>query len=153
MEPVPRVGTQGKQAMDLASLFNLTAQIEGMEWIVLLIIIAVLFLFGPQKLPELARSTGRALGEFRRGQMEVQREITQQFGTTAMDPRTREERAAQALGVSTGGKSDLQLKLDIARSLDKVPDGLVTAAAQALGLPSTSPTAILREQILKALNA
>lgn len=139
--------------MDIASWLNLTAQIEGMEWIVLLIIIAVLFLFGPQKLPELARSTGRALGEFRRGQMEVQREISQQFGASAADPRTKEERAAQALGVATSGKSDLQLKLDIARSLDKVPDNLVSAAASALGLPSTSPTSVLREQILKALNA
>ncbi len=138
--------------MDILSGLNLSAQIEGMEWIVLLIIIAVLFLFGPQKLPELARSTGRALGEFRRGQMEVQREITQQFGSGAADPRTREERAAQALGVPTVGKSDLQLKLDIARSLDKVPENLVTAAAQALGLPATSPTSVLREQILKALN-
>jgi len=138
--------------MDVASLLNVTAQIEGMEWIVLLIIIAVLFLFGPQKLPELARSTGRALGEFRRGQMEVQKEISQQFGASAADPRTREERAALALGVPTTGRSDLQLKLDIARSLDKVPDNLVAAAAQALGLPSTSPTAVLREQILKSLN-
>ncbi len=139
--------------MDLASMLNLTAQIEGMEWIVLLIIIAVLFLFGPQKLPELARSTGRALGEFRRGQMEVNREIAQQFGTNASDPRTKEQRAAQALGVTTTGKSDLQLKLDIARSLDRVPDNLVTAAAQALGLPATSATGALREQILEALKA
>ncbi len=138
--------------MDIASWLNVTAQIEGMEWIVLLIIIAVLFLFGPQKLPELARSTGRALGEFRRGQMEVQKEISQQFGPNAADPRTKEERAASALGVATAGKSELQLKLDIARSLDKAPDNLVSAAASALGLPSLSPTSVLREQILKALN-
>lgn len=138
--------------MDIASILNLTAQIEGMEWIVLLIIIAVLFLFGPQKLPELARSTGRALGEFRRGQMEVNREIEKQFGANAADLGSPEQRAAQALGVSTTGKTDLQLKLDIARSLDKVPDNLIGTAAKALGLPSTSPTTILREQILKALN-
>lgn len=138
--------------MDLSSILNLTTQIEGFEWIIILVIIAALFLFGPQKLPELARGTGRALGEFRRGQMEVQREITQQFGPNAADPRTKEERAAQALGVSTAGKSELQLKLDIARSLDKVPDNLVSAAAQVLGLPVTSPSSVLREQILKALN-
>ena len=135
--------------MDLAGWSNLSAQIEGMEWIVLLIIVAVLFLFGPRKLPELARSTGRAIGEFRRGRMEVEKEISTQF---AADAKTREQRAAQALGLATVGKSDLQLKLDIARSLEKVPDGLVATAAQALGLPVTSPTAALREQILKALN-
>lgn len=136
--------------MDLASWVNLTAQIEGMEWIVLLIIIAVLFLFGPQKLPQLARSTGRALGEFRRGKMEVEQEISQQFGP-AGDARTREQRVAQTLGVPTTGKSDLQLKLDIARSLDKAPDRVVDAAARVLGLPSASPKAILRDEILKAL--
>ncbi len=138
--------------MSLGDLWTIAAQIEGMEWIIILVIIAVLFLFGPSKLPELARSTGRALGEFHRGRLEVEREINQQFSANAADPRTREERAAQALGVPTGGKSELQLKLDIARSLDKVPDNLVTAAAQALGLPSTSPATILREQILKTLN-
>ena len=133
------------------SFVDLTAQIEGFEWIILLIIVAALFLFGPQKLPELARGFGRAMGEFRRGRMEVEKEITQQFGAGAADPRTREQRAAAALGVATTVKSDLQLKIDIARSLDKVPDNLVSAAAQALGLPSASPTAVLREQILKAL--
>lgn len=139
--------------MSLGDLLTITAQIEGMEWIIILVIIAVLFLFGPSKLPELARSTGRALGEFHRGRLEVEREINQQFTANTADPRTREQRAAQALGVATAGKSDLQLKLDIARSLDKVPDNLVTAAAQALGLPSTSPVTILREEIVKSLNA
>jgi len=138
--------------MSLGNLFSITAQIEGMEWIVLLIVIAVLFLFGPSKLPEMARGIGRALGEFRRGRLEIEREINQQFSASTADPRTREQNAAQALGVPTAGKSDLQLKLDIARSLDKVPDNLVTAAANALGIPATSPTAILREQILKGLN-
>lgn len=138
--------------MSLGDLLNITAQIEGMEWIIILVIIAVLFLFGPSKLPDLARSTGRALGEFKRGRLEVEREINQQFSANAVDPRTREQRAAQALGVTTAGKSDLQLKLDIARSLDKVPDNLVSAAAQALGIPSTSPAKLLREQILKTLN-
>ncbi len=137
--------------MSLADLLNVTAQIEGMEWIIILVILAVLFLFGPSKLPELARSTGRALGEFRRGRMEVEREMTQQFGAAA-DPRAREERAAQALGIATSGKSDLQVKLDIARALDRAPDNVLGVAAQALGLPSTSPSTVLREQILKALN-
>ena len=32
------------------------------------IIVAALFLFGPQKLPELARSLGSAMGEFKKAQ-------------------------------------------------------------------------------------
>ena len=134
----------------LASI-DLTAQIEGFEWIILLIIVAALFLFGPQKLPELARGFGRAMGEFRRGRMEVEKEITQQFSQE--DPRTKVERAAAALGISAAGKTDLQLKLDIARAVDKAPDNQVVNAAQSLGVfdASADPTR-LRELVIKALN-
>lgn len=139
--------------MNLGDLFNLTAQIEGMEWIILLIVIAVLFLFGPSKLPELARSTGRALGEFRRGRLEVEREIEHQFSGASISAHTPEERAAIALGLPTAGRSGIQLKFDIARSLDRIPDGALAVAAQALGIPAASPASLLRDEILKALNA
>src|SRR2546423_4676984 len=104
------------------SPIDITAQIEGIEWVVILIIIAVLLLFGPQKLPELARGVGRALGEFRRGRMEIEREITTEISQMdAREMRMRVEKAAGALGVSATGRSELQLKLDIARAVDKAP--------------------------------
>ncbi len=138
--------------MALVDLLNLTAQIEGIEWIILLIIIAALFLFGPQKLPELARGFGRALGEFQRGRMEIEREIRGQFAQPALDTRSREEHAADALGIPSAGKNEMQLKLDIARAIDKAPDDKVVAAAAALGVGSADadiPT--MRERVLKAL--
>lgn len=49
----------------------------GFEWIVILIVMAVLLLFGPKKLPELARGIGRSLGEFRRGRIEIEKEINE----------------------------------------------------------------------------
>ncbi len=132
-------------------VIDLTAQIEGFEWIILLIIVAALFLFGPQKLPELARGFGRAMGEFRRGRMEVEKEITQQFGQE--DPRVKVERAASSLGISTAGKTDLQIKLDIARAVDKAPDNQVVSAAQSLGVYDANADAQrLRELVVKALN-
>ncbi len=133
------------------SSIDITAQIEGIEWIILLIIVAVLFLFGPQKLPELARGVGRALGEFRRGRLEVEKEINQQFSEE--DPRVKVERAASSLGVATAGKSDLQIKLDIARAVDKAPDNQVVSAAQSLGVyDAGADMTRLRELIIKALN-
>ena len=45
----------------------------GMELAVILLI-AVL-LFGANKIPKLARSTGQAIGEFRRGREEIEREL------------------------------------------------------------------------------
>ncbi len=139
--------------MVVADMVNLTAQIEGFEWIILLIIVAALFLFGPQKLPELARGFGRALGEFQRGRMEIEREIRGQFSTAPVtDVRSREERIAAALGLATGGKSEVQLKIDIARAIDTVPDEKVTAAAAAIGVGSAdADIKTMRERILRAL--
>src|SRR5665811_2360262 len=41
------------------------------------IAIAALFLFGPQKLPELARSLGSAVGEFKKAQRASELELTE----------------------------------------------------------------------------
>lgn len=135
-------------------IWNTTAQIEGIEWIILIIIIAVLLLFGPKKLPELARGVGRALGEFRRGKMEVEREIrTEMSQLDTQDLRMRVEKAAGALGLPASGKSELELKLDIARAVDKAPDQQVVSAAQAMGVYSSGADVVrLKEQIIKALN-
>ncbi|MEM0200608.1 MAG: twin-arginine translocase TatA/TatE family subunit [Saccharolobus sp.] len=44
--------------------------------IILLVVIAVLF-FGSSKIPELFRSLGRAMGEFKKGRLEAEMEIQQ----------------------------------------------------------------------------
>ena len=134
---------------------SLTAQLPGgFEWIIILIIIAVLLLFGPQKLPELARGIGRALGEFRRGKIEVERQISEELtDIDVRDTRARVEKAASALRIPSSGRSEMQLKLDIARAVDKAPDEQVISAAQAVGVYSSgADVQRLREQIVKALN-
>ncbi|MFB6361667.1 MAG: twin-arginine translocase TatA/TatE family subunit [Halobacteriales archaeon] len=50
----------------------------GMELAVILLI-AVL-LFGANKIPKLARSTGQAMGEFRRGREEIEQELEEMSG-------------------------------------------------------------------------
>lgn len=45
----------------------------GPEMIVILLI--VVLLFGANKLPKLARSSGQALGEFKRGREEIETEL------------------------------------------------------------------------------
>lgn len=134
---------------------SLAAQLPGgFEWIIILIIIAILLLFGPQKLPELARGIGRALGEFRRGKMEVERQISSELSDMDVrDSRARVEKAAAALRIGTSGRSEMQLKLDIARAVDNAPDDQVISAAQAIGVYSSgADVQRLREQIVKALN-
>lgn len=43
----------------------------------IVIMVAALFLFGPHKLPEIARSLGSAVGEFKRAQRAAELELTQ----------------------------------------------------------------------------
>jgi sec-independent protein translocase protein TatA len=40
------------------------------------ILVAALFLFGPNKLPELARSLGSAMGEFKKAQLASEMQLT-----------------------------------------------------------------------------
>ena len=42
---------------------------------VLVVLFVVLLLFGAKKLPELSRSLGRSLGEFKKGKEDLEREI------------------------------------------------------------------------------
>jgi sec-independent protein translocase protein TatA len=138
-----------------ASVVKVVAQLPGgIELVILLIIIAVLLLFGPQKLPELARGIGKALGEFRRGKMEVERQISTELSEyDQKEGRARVERAASALGVATTGRSELQIKLDIARAVDGASDESVVAAARAMAVYSAgSDVPRLKELVIKALN-
>jgi sec-independent protein translocase protein TatA len=103
--------------------------IGGMEWI-LLILFVVLLLFGAKKIPEFARSLGKAKAEFRRGQMMVEHEIQDAEETykTEQKKKTTKKKglkkksskvteAAKALGIDTEGKSDAQLKKEIANNM------------------------------------
>ncbi len=95
-----------------------------MEWI-LLLIVAVLLLFGAKKIPEFARSLGKAKAEFQRGQRMVEREIYEEQAREErmerkkkMRKRTSDiEKAALALGIETEGKTTAQLKKEIAEKV------------------------------------
>ena len=56
---------------------NTMAFISGMPGgaEVLLILFIILLLFGAKKLPELSRSLGRSLGEFKKGKEDLEKEI------------------------------------------------------------------------------
>ncbi len=49
-------------------------QILGTEWVWIIFLVAIL-LFGSKKIPEMARGLGKAMGEFQKGKMEIEREI------------------------------------------------------------------------------
>ena len=140
--------------MPLADYFRIGAQLPGgFELIILLIIIAVLLLFGPQKLPELARSLGKAWGELRRGRMEVERQIREEFrDLETKDTGTRIRESARELGVDTAGKKDSEIKLEIARRIDMASNDKVVLVSRLLNATEAGASlSRLRELIIKTL--
>ncbi len=127
--------------------------VSGFEWIIVLIILAALFLLGPKKIPELARSLGRAMGEFRRGRVELEREISREIsGAESQSASSRIASAARHLGVDTTGRRDMELKLEIARKIEAASDSTVGDVARTLGVweSGLGPTR-LKELIIKSL--
>ena len=55
-------------------LINLANFIAGQEWI-FIIIIAAVFIFGAKKIPELAKTFGKAKGEYKKGEIEADEEL------------------------------------------------------------------------------
>lgn len=55
-------------------MFGVSNFIQGQEWI-FIIIIAVVFIFGAKKIPELAKTLGKAKGEFEKGKIEGEKEL------------------------------------------------------------------------------
>ena len=53
----------------------------GFQELILILVVALL-IFGPKKLPELGRSLGKALGEFRRASNEIKQSIEKELEDT-----------------------------------------------------------------------
>jgi sec-independent protein translocase protein TatA len=89
----------------------------GYEWLIVVAILVVIFLWGPQKLPELAKSIGLAKKEFEKAAKEV---------TSAASTSTTSEEgtdslivAAKNLGISTEGKTKEEIAKEIAERTSK----------------------------------
>ena len=55
-------------------MLDLGVFIQGSEWI-FIIIIAVVLIFGAKKIPELARTFGKAKGEYEKGKVQADRDL------------------------------------------------------------------------------
>lgn len=80
----------------------------GTPELVIIVLIALL-LFGATKIPQLARSLGKAKSEFRRGEVEGKRDVDREEDEEAVRRRARE------LGISAEGKTLDELRSEVAR--------------------------------------
>jgi sec-independent protein translocase protein TatA len=93
------------------------AGVRGFEWIILGAIILVLF-FGVKKIPELARSFGRASGEFEKAKNEMGKEL-ERVKKTDTEERRKLESVAGTLGIHYTGKTDDELRHAITKDIKK----------------------------------
>jgi sec-independent protein translocase protein TatA len=57
------------------------------DWLIIAVVAAILF-YGSSKIPQLAHSLGRAMGEFKKGRLEVDRELKQEATTAQVSSST-----------------------------------------------------------------
>ena len=55
------------------------------DWLIIAVVAGILF-YGSSKIPQLAHSLGRSVGEFKKGRLEVDREIKAEQATNAPAP-------------------------------------------------------------------
>ena len=63
---------------------------------ILFILVLALLVFGPRRLPELGRTIGRAMGEFRRASTDLQRTLNNELALEDESPRRPAQRAASS---------------------------------------------------------
>jgi sec-independent protein translocase protein TatA len=91
----------------------------GFEWIFIIVIIVVLF-FGVKKIPQLARSFGKASAEYEKAKIEAKKELQQvknqqTFGAN----REKLEAIADTLGIDYTDKNDDDLRIAIEAEINK----------------------------------
>jgi len=87
----------------------------------LFIFAIVMLLFGASKLPELARSMGSSVGEFKKAQKESEQNLKdfEKSLKEPISPRTRVQETAEKLGIDIKGKTDDQLLDEIQKAAEK----------------------------------
>jgi len=97
--------------------------IVGIEWIIIIILIVVFLIWGPSKIPELARSLGRAKKEFEKAVKEA--EEVKERALSSVDVQALKNDAemlidvAKKLGIPTEGRTKAEIYNDVMAKLGK----------------------------------
>jgi len=88
---------------------------DPLQWIVIGVIVIVIFLWGPQKIPDLARALGRAKREFDDASREVGNTVSPGAPKVSADMTADQAlvQAARGLGIATEGKTRTQISQEI----------------------------------------
>jgi sec-independent protein translocase protein TatA len=97
----------------------------GIEWLIIIAVIVVILIFGVKKIPQLARSFGKATSEFEKARIEFEKarieakKELQQLKSQENVGREKLESIADSLGIDYTNKNDDELRRDIEREINK----------------------------------
>ena len=103
----------------------------GMPELILIFVVALL-LFGPRKMPQIGRSIGRALGEFRRASNEFKRTIEDEVASEDLRDVEKDLKGLRNVGKDLG---------DLKRTIEKPVDAVVKHMVDPGGDVATDATA------------
>lgn len=108
-------------------MLEYSLNILGSEWIII-IFVALLALLGTNRLPEVTKKLGRAVGEYNKTKNEIQSQLSGVYNTNlnvtapVQNERQKLEFIAKSLGVDFAGKTDDELKKTIASKMSTQAD-------------------------------
>ena len=94
----------------------------GSEWIII-IFVALVVLLGTNRLPDVAKKIGRAVGEYNKTKNQFQNNIKDLSNTNieidgpVQNERQKLEMIAKSLGISFANKTDLELRESISSKI------------------------------------
>ena len=96
-------------------MLEYTLNIIGSEWIII-IIIALILLFGSNRFPDVAKKIGKIVGEYSNAKNQIENEMkgatnqNLQVSGPVKDERKKLEMMANKLGIDYKNKTDIELK-------------------------------------------
>lgn len=88
--------------------------------VIIIILIGLIIIFGAKKIPELAKSFGKATSEFEKARIEARRELQEvRNQDTSVVGREKLETIAETLGIDYTNKNDDQLRIAIETEINK----------------------------------
>ena len=103
-------------------MMDLALNILGSEWIII-VLVALIALFGTNKLPDVAKKLGRTVGEFNRTKSEIQNQISGiananlNITSPVQNERQKLEFMAKSLGIDFAAKTDDEIRNAIAEKM------------------------------------
>lgn len=100
--------------------------LEGWEWLIIGAVAIIIIIWGPSKIPELAKALGRAKGEFNKASKEFKDASTVAENTpTTPAPQIKSKdemllSTAKELGISTEGKTKEQISEEISSKVKAI---------------------------------